>query len=221
MHILWGSLTALAAKPFPYQPRINPNSQQKDTLKTLKHLTLSALCLALFVGCGNSDPSSAGPPSATPPSIDIHEAAIQGNVAAIKEYIAAGSDLNAPDPTGGSSPLILTALFGQPEAAKVLIEAGADLNRKNTDGTTALINAAFFCRTNIVKLLLTHGADRDLRNKAGSTALDSVAGSFDDVKPVYDFLGTALGPLGLDLDYEQIKTDRPKVAALLSQNVDD
>lgn len=200
---------------------MNPKPKQQDTvntLKALKHLTLSALCLALLVGCGESNPSNAGAPKATPPSIDIHQAAIQGDVATIKDYIATGSDLDAPDPSGGSSPLILAALFGQPAAAKALIEAGADLNRKNSDGTTALINAAFFCRTNIVRLLLTHGADREIRNKAGSTALESVSGPFVEVKPIYDFLGEALGPLGLKLDYEQIKTDRPKVAALLSQN---
>jgi hypothetical protein len=117
----------------------------------------------------------------------------------------------------GSSPLITATAFGQTEAAKALIDAGADVNFKNNEGSTALHTAAVFCRTEIVKALLDNGADKDVRNNAGRTALDAVEGPFEDIKPIYDQLRAALGPLGIELDYEHIKMTRPKIAEMLRQ----
>ena len=106
-------------------------------------------------------------------------------------------------------------MFGQIEAALALIQDGADVNSRNNDGATPLITAAFLCRTEIVQALLDHGADKNARNNAGATALEGVAGSFDDVKGIYDLLQSVLGPLGLKLDYEQIKATRPEIAKML------
>jgi len=110
----------------------------------------------------------------------------------------------------------LTAtVLGKTEVALALIDAGADVNYQNYEGSSALITAAFFCRTEIVKALLQKGADKTLRNKAGRTALESVSAPFDEVKGIYDGLGKALEPLGLKLDYEQIKITRPIIAEML------
>lgn len=97
----------------------------------------------------------------------------------------------------------------------MLIENGADLEVQNNEGSTALITAAFFCRTEIVKALLGKGAERGAKNNAGATALDSVAGPFDEIKPVYDLLQGILGPAGLKLDYQRIEAIRPKIAEIL------
>ncbi|KPK89817.1 hypothetical protein AMJ80_09255 [bacterium SM23_31] len=148
------------------------------------------------------------------PKVDLHTAALQGNLEAIQQHIKAGSDLNEKD-TYGSTPLIIAATFGKTEVALALIEAGADLNITNNDGSTPLLTAAFLCRTEIVQALLDKGADKTLRNKAGRTALESVSRPFEDAKSIYDGLGAALGPLGLKLDYERIKTTRPKIAEML------
>ena len=48
---------------------------------------------------------------------------------------------------------------GQAGLAKVLIDAGADVNAKDSDGDTPLQLAAFRGRTDIVKLLIAAGAD--------------------------------------------------------------
>lgn len=96
-----------------------------------------------------------------------------------------------------------------------MIEAGADIEMTNNDGSTPLHIAAFFCRTEIVRTLLDHGADKNVLNNSETTALESVEGSFDDVKAIYDHIGKALKPLGLRLDYEQIKITRPIIAEML------
>jgi ankyrin repeat protein len=140
---------------------------------------------------------------------------LTGNIDALNQHIAAGTNLNEKDPFGGSSPLITASLFGKTEEAKILIDAGADINFQNNDGSTALHTSAFFCRPEIVKLLLDKGADKTLRNKFGSTAYESVAGPFTDVKNTYDMMGTMLGPMGLKLDYPYVEKTRPEIAAML------
>src|SRR5688572_22217244 len=56
-----------------------------------------------------------------PPEIDIHTAVLTENLPALKQHIAAGTNINEKDPFGGSSPLISASLFGKTEMAKVLI----------------------------------------------------------------------------------------------------
>lgn len=149
------------------------------------------------------------------PGIGLHEAAVTGDLAAVRRHIAARSDLNAPDPTGGSTPLIIAATFGRAEVARALIDAGADVNRQNTEGSTALLTAALFCHTGIVEALLAAGADRTIPNGAGSTPLQVVTAPFEAMKGIYDYLGTVLGPYGLRLDYDHIRETRPRIAELL------
>jgi hypothetical protein len=151
----------------------------------------------------------------TPPEIDMHTAIISDNVKAVQEHIAAGSDLNVKDPIGGSSPLISASLFGKTEMAKILIDAGADLNFQNNDGSTALHTASFFCRPEIVKMLLDKGVDKTIKNKYGQTAYETVSGNFIDVKNTYDALGKMLEPMGLKMDYTYIEKTRPEIAAIL------
>jgi len=175
--------------------------------------------LIVFTGCGKQEDSQKAQEDSQkapkPPDIALWEAAAQGNLEAIQQHIEAGSDLNQKEPSRGSSPLITAAAFGQTEAAKALIEAGADVNYQNNEGSTALHTAAFFCRIEIVEALLENGADKNLKNNAGRTALESVSAPFDEVKGLYDQLSASLGPLGIVLDYEQIKMTRPKIAEML------
>lgn len=186
-------------------------------------LVLAVLTTIGIVGCGKSGDSptgelhSAAPDTApvSAPDISLSDAAVAGDVEAVRHHVAAGTDLNERNPEGGSTALIAAASFGQKETAMLLIEGGADLEATNNDGSTALHTAAFLCHEEIVRALLAKGADRNARNSAGSTALDSVAGSFDDVKPIYDLLKAILGPYGLEMDYEFIKATRPVIAEIL------
>jgi len=151
----------------------------------------------------------------SPPDVSLHMAVIQGNLEAVKQHIAAGTNLDEKEPTVASSPLITAATFGRVDIAKALIEAGADVNYQNNDGSTALHTAAFFCQKEIVEALLNSGADKTLKNKGGATAYESVAGPYESVRGIYEYFAATLGPLGLSLDYEQIKNTRPVIAEML------
>jgi uncharacterized protein len=190
---------------------------QKSKTRT-PHIAIVACFAVLIVvsSCnsqGNSVKKTAGEVEA--PSVDIHTAVLTSNTEALKQHIAAGTNINEKDPFGGSSPLISAALFGKTEEAKILIEAGADINFQNNDGSTALHTAAFFCRPEIVQLLLDKGADKTLKNKFGATAYQTVAGPFSESKSVYDMLGQVLAPMGLKLDYPYIEKMRPVIAEML------
>ena len=159
-------------------------------------------------------PASARP-TRMPPSVGLHEAALKGDLEAIRQYIEMGSDLNEKDAAGGSSPLIIAATFGRADVARALIDAGADVDHQNNEGSTALHTAALFCHTKIVEALLDKGADKQIRNNTGSTALMAVEGPFEAIKFVYDYFGEVLKPYGLELDYERIERTRPKIAEML------
>lgn len=182
---------------------------------------VAAVLLTIFIYVKQAHPdsenihSTASQTDISTPKVGLHMAVIEGNLEVISQHIRAGSDLNIKEPTVGSSPLITAATFGKTDAARVLIEAGADVNYQNNEGSTALHVSAFFCHTAIVKDLLINGADKSIRNNAGSIALQSVAGPFDPVRGYYDYFAKTLGPLGLILDYEQIKKTRPIIADLL------
>lgn len=199
-------------------------------MKTQKIISVEMVTIAMllatlltFTLCSSRDEnsskdkrqSSVSQTSTKPPSMDIHTAALLGDLEAIHQHIKAGSDLNIKEPSAGSSPLITAAVFGKTEAAKALIKAGADVNLKNNDGSTALHTAAFLCRTEIVEMLLDKGADKNVKNNYGSTALASVAGPFNNVKDIYDQFSKDLGPFGLKLDYRHIEVTRPRIADML------
>ncbi|MCK5147549.1 ankyrin repeat domain-containing protein [bacterium] len=182
-------------------------------MKTITISLMVSIILAAAV-CGAQDKSS----TLKPPRANLHIAAIQGNMKAVQQHIAAGSDLNVKEPDVGSTPLISAITFGKTEVAKALIEAGADLNIKNNDGSTALITAAFFCRVEVLKLLLENGADISLTNNRGSSALATVGAPYERIKPIYEYIEKALKPLGFRLDYKRIKRTRPIIVELLKES---
>ncbi len=177
-------------------------------LKTLNAVLSVTLLIGLNAWAG---------PEKKAPETDLFMAVITGDLGGVQQHIEAGSDLNITEPTRGSNPLMTAALLGKTDIALALIDGGADIDTQNFEGSTALITAAFFCRTEIVKAQLDKGADKSLKNRAGRTALDAVSRPFEEAKDTYDKLGAAMAPLGLVLDYERIKTERPVIAELLQQ----
>jgi hypothetical protein len=172
------------------------------------------LAITLLLGsCGSEAQNKK--PGKEAPEIDIHTAVVTNNREALQQHIEAGTNINEKDPFGGSSPLISAALFDKPEMAKILIDAGADINFQNNDGSTALHVAAFFCRPAIVKMLLEKKASTTIKNKYGATPYENVAGSYSEVKSVYEMMEKMLGPMGLKLDYAYIEKTRPEIAQLL------
>ena len=92
----------------------------------MKHLLLTTIAAVVLVGCG---------PKA--PDISIEEAAMDGDIEAVKQHLAAGADVNAVGIHWGT-PLQFAAKAGHKEVAELLIAEGADVNAKIRGGWTAL-----------------------------------------------------------------------------------
>jgi len=62
--------------------------------------------------------------------ISIHEAAWEGNIKAVEQHLASGTDVNAEDDLYGDTPLLWATGFGHKEVAALLIAKGANVNAK-------------------------------------------------------------------------------------------
>ena len=89
----------------------------------MKHLLFTTIATVLLVGCGESKPPE-------PPDISIYDAADKGNIEAVKQHIAAGTDLGAKMQDAATKAV-----------AELLIAKGADVNAKNENGGTPLLYA--------------------------------------------------------------------------------
>jgi hypothetical protein len=147
------------------------------------------------------------------PPKNIFEAAIRGDTESMGKFLEAGADINGKELSGGATPLLLAALFGQTEATAWLIDRKAKLSATSKRGSSALHLAAFFAHPDTVQLLLEKGVPTDTKNLKGETALDSVSAEWSpELAGEYKVLSLALQ---VDLDLAKVKAERPKVAEIL------
>jgi len=123
----------------------------------MKSQLIAIVAVVLVVGCG-------GPPKT------ISEAADEGNIEAVKQYLDGGVDVNVKDIRFGWTPLHRAATT---EIAELLIAEGADVNAKDEWGDTPLHRAAQYGRKEVAELLIDNGADVNAKADGGMTALHS------------------------------------------------
>jgi FOG: Ankyrin repeat len=108
----------------------------------------------------------------------IHTAAGGGDIEAVKEFLAAGVDVDAKDEVE-STPLHGAAQYGHLETVELLIAKGADVDAKDEDGETPLD----YAEGETAVLLRKHGGKTSYWFKAGeSIHIATVAGHIEAVK---------------------------------------
>jgi len=151
-------------------------------------LLITTIAAVLLVGCSESQQSAPAPETkpvepvagAKAPDISIHDAARTGNIEAVKQHLADGTDVNAKDAEGWT-PLHLAASVGRKEIAELLIDKGADVNAKGVVGMTPLHHAVPNGHKEIAELLIAEGANVNAKDERGKTPLDWANGETADL----------------------------------------
>ena len=128
----------------------------------MKHLLLTTIAAVLLVGCATTQ-SQEKTPKVEPPSISIHKAASIGDIEAVRQHLAAGTDPNLRSPVI-NPPLLFAASY---EIMTLLVENGADVNDIGW-GMTALHR---FADPKSVRYLVDKVADINAIDKFGDTPL--------------------------------------------------
>jgi ankyrin repeat protein len=116
--------------------------------------------------------------------LSVFEAAATGRTDRLRELLDQDPSLASAYGDDGFHPLGLACFFGHVDAARLLLERGADVNAlsRNEHIQTAAIHAAAAsneegtdesARYELVKLALDHGADPNLRQGGGFRAIDA------------------------------------------------
>ncbi|CCE06184.1 putative thiosulfate sulfurtransferase; Rhodanese-like domain/ankyrin repeat domain protein [Bradyrhizobium sp. STM 3843] len=104
----------------------------------------------------------------------LMKAAHLGNVAVLRELLAAGATIAATNADGNNA-LWLACVGNHFDIIDVLTEAGIDIDNRNDNGATALMYAASSGKAEVVALLLAKGAATATETLDGFTALDMAA----------------------------------------------
>ena len=110
---------------------------------------LITIAAVVLVGCGPSVPD-----------ISIHDAAKLGQIASVKQHLAAGVDVNFKDKSG-RTPLFYAVKQRRTQTVVLLIEKGADVNATSMGETPLmqLSGAGLVKETEAIrKILNNHGA---------------------------------------------------------------
>ena len=131
----------------------------------MKSRLVLIVAAVVFVGCGNSEQDL--------PALIL--AAKEGNIEAVKQHLAAGTDVNVKDHFA-RTPLSAAAYFGHKEVVRLLISKGADVNTTVTSGDfkgeTPLHNAAWQGHKEVAELLIAKGADVNAKRYDNTTPLE-------------------------------------------------
>jgi hypothetical protein len=131
-----------------------------------------------------------GPPPPAP-EIDIWEASARGMVEMVEQHLAAGTDIHGTFavqgvPGTGGTPLHIACLFHQHKVMRLLIDRGADLDRKavfpDPGLGTPLHWAAFAVNQTAVEELLDAGAKINARDLNNATPLNYILLNFETGK---------------------------------------
>ena len=144
-------------------------------------MALSPLMQALYEGRTEEAHALAAAHS----DLDVHEAAAIGDGDRLRALLEENPALVSVWSEDGFTPLHFAAFFGHPEAAKLLVERGADLEARSTNEQFALDAAPLHSASaaghiEACRVLLDAGADVNAVQHGGYTALLDAAANGND-----------------------------------------
>jgi uncharacterized protein len=107
--------------------------------------------------------------------LDLYEASALGDVGRLQKLLGDDASQINSKSSDGFTPLHLACFFRHPEAAQVLLAAGADAKAVSSHNIAVIHSAAASRDAGLVKLVLAAGADPNVQQNGGYTALQSAA----------------------------------------------
>jgi len=146
---------------------------------------------------------------------DFFDAVKRGDDEVVRQLLEQGADPGQRQDR--MTALTCAAVWGQPTVARILLEAGADVNAQNEDGGTALHGAVFFGHVDVVRVLMDDQADVTIRNFLGEKATDYVTRPFTQkAGKEVDHLAAQMP---IDVRQNDVRQSLPEMAAVLKVEV--
>ena len=137
----------------------------------MKYLLTVTITAVLLAGC---EPLQSNAKS-------LHRSAEEGDIEAVKEHLAAGTDKNVRVGKWGDTPLHRAAFWGYTEIVELLINNEVDVNAKDKYGCTPLHDAAEYSHLEIAEMLINRAPDMNALDINGDTPLDLANGETADL----------------------------------------
>lgn len=136
------------------------------TLVRILACTATGGLIVIFAGCGRSR-RDVNPAGWTP----LHNAAAAGDVAQATDLLRLDPRLVNADDGNGHTPLHVAVDQGRRDAAKLLLDRGANVQAQDNCGWTPLHTAAYAGRKAVAELLIARGADVNALDRRQQTPL--------------------------------------------------
>jgi ankyrin repeat protein len=173
--------------------------------------TLAALILAFRL--------AAAAPSEQAQTTPLLNAALAGNISAMKALIDSGANVNEAN-VYGNTPLhfalrrtSMGRRQGRLDAVALLVTHGANVNSRTRDGRTPLMDASDIGDAGAVLYLVAHGAQLDLADADGRTALAIAASR------LYSDIVATLAAHGADTEARDKQGRTPLMQAIAAVSV--
>jgi hypothetical protein len=111
----------------------------------------------------------------TVPEEPLLAAVLKEDIDEVKGLLARGADVNVVDGNLNETALSQAVLRGNRELVKILLDAGAEVNEKNSSGLTALMYVGSDTSVEVVRDMIAAGAKVDLKDEEGKNALHHAA----------------------------------------------
>lgn len=131
----------------------------------------SALAIALTEELGLGNPQEYSTPSSSSKFRKICRAVVEGDISTLTKEIDFAFDVNRTEIAFNVTLLHAAAIWGQVEAAKHLLKAGAKIDAQDLEGVTPLYQAVRKGHHAVVEFLLEQGAAPNLSPRGGGSPL--------------------------------------------------
>jgi hypothetical protein len=143
---------------------------------------------------------------------DLFDAIKRGDDELVRQLLGQGADPGQRQ--DAMTALTVAAIWGHPQVATALLEAGVDVNAQNEDGGTALHGAVFFGRVDAVRVLMDYQVDVTISNDRGEKATDYVTRPFTkEIGGAVDFLAELIT---IDVRQNDVRKSLPEMASVLN-----